>query len=96
MEYILIAIIFIVGIPFLIFLGYLFVNIVKDPYKKSKKSNNYLKQHVNSNGQICCNNCNSTQISANKKGFSFLTGLIGSQKVYITCLNCGNRWKVGQ
>lgn len=60
--------------------------------------------------QIRCPKCGSTQISANKKGFSgkkavagavltggigVLAGTIGSNKILITCLNCGNQFKPG-
>lgn len=59
---------------------------------------------------IKCPKCSSTQITANKKGFSgtkavggalltggigLLAGTIGSNKVVITCLNCGHKWKPG-
>lgn len=49
----------------------------------------------NPNAPISCPKCGCTQLSANKKGFSYWTGAIGSQKVYITCLRCGHRWKAG-
>lgn len=60
---------------------------------------------------IKCPKCNSTQLSANKKGFSgknaiagmvltggvgFLAGTIGSNKVIITCLKCGYQFKAGE
>jgi len=61
--------------------------------------------------QIHCPKCNSTQLTANKQGFSagkaaagamltggvgILAGTIGSGKVKITCLNCGHEWKPGE
>lgn len=61
--------------------------------------------------QINCPKCNSNQLSANKKGFSgkkavvgaaltggvgLLAGTIGSNKIVITCLNCGHQWRPGQ
>ncbi len=61
--------------------------------------------------EIRCPKCNSTQITAGKKGFGLgkaaaggillgpiglLGGLIGSKKVKITCLKCGHTWKAGQ
>lgn len=60
--------------------------------------------------QIHCPKCNSTQITANKKGFSagkavagailtggigLAAGAIGSGKVVITCLACGHQFKPG-
>jgi tellurium resistance protein TerD len=61
--------------------------------------------------QIKCPKCSSTQLTANRKGFGLgnaavgglllgpvglLGGLIGGGKVKITCLNCGHEWKPGQ
>lgn len=60
---------------------------------------------------IRCPKCGSTQITANKKGFNIgkavvgdlavgavglLAGGIGKDKVIITCLNCGYKWKAGK
>lgn len=60
--------------------------------------------------EIKCPKCSSTQLTANKKGFSgkqavggailtggigLLAGTIGSNKINITCLACGNQWKPG-
>lgn len=61
--------------------------------------------------EVKCPKCGSNQITANKKGFSgtkavagavltggvgLLAGTIGSNKVVITCLNCGNQFRPGQ
>lgn len=60
---------------------------------------------------IRCPICKSTQLTANKKGFSagtalgaafftggigLLAGAIGSGKIRITCLSCGHRFKPGE
>jgi hypothetical protein len=65
---------------------------------------------MNPPNEICCPKCGSNQITANKKGFSgqkavagavltggigLLAGTIGSNKILITCLNCGNQFKPG-
>lgn len=57
---------------------------------------------------VTCPKCNSTQITADRKGYGWgkavgggfllgpvglLGGFIGSRKVLITCLKCGNQWK---
>lgn len=56
-----------------------------------------------------CPRCGSTSLSANKKGFGIgkavvgaslfgglglMAGNAGARKVWVTCLNCGHRWKV--
>lgn len=64
------------------------------------------------NGVVCCPKCGSSQLSANKKGFSLgkalvggvvlvpiagvVTGMIGKNKIIITCLNCGKQFKPGR
>ena len=60
--------------------------------------------------QIQCPKCGSTQLTANKKGFSgkkavvggiltgglgLMAGTIGSNKIIITCLACGNEFRPG-
>lgn len=61
------------------------------------------------NGVACCPRCGSTSLSADKKGFGIgkavigaalvgpiglVAGNIGARKVWVTCLNCGHRWKI--
>ena len=58
--------------------------------------------------QVACPKCNSTQITADRKGYGWgkavgggvllgpiglLGGFVGSRKVLITCLKCGHQWK---
>jgi len=65
---------------------------------------------VENDNVVHCSKCGSTSISANKKGFSLgkalvgsvvalpvgaVTGMMGKNKIYITCLNCGHKWKPG-
>lgn len=61
-------------------------------------------------GVACCPKCGSTSLSANKQGFGIGKAVIGaeivggpiglvagnihSNKVTVTCLNCGYRWKI--
>lgn len=60
---------------------------------------------------VHCPKCGSSQLTANKKGFSLgkavaggvllvpiagvATGMIGKNKIIITCLNCGKQFKPG-
>ena len=61
-------------------------------------------------GVACCPKCGSTSISANKKGFGFgkavvgaalvgptglVGGTLGANKIQITCLHCGHKYKPG-
>lgn len=62
-------------------------------------------------GIACCPKCGSTSLSANKKGFSFgkaaagafavgtvglVGGTLGANKLEVTCLNCGHKFKPGK
>lgn len=50
---------------------------------------------ITSNGsnQVKCPKCGSTSITAGQRGYSLLTGFIGSGKTMNRCANCGYRWK---
>lgn len=45
---------------------------------------------------IKCPKCQSGQLATAAKGFSLMTGLIGSAKMRITCLKCGTTFKPGE
>jgi len=96
MEYVIIVICIIIIIPILWFLVYMLYDKIKHPDSKPTIYEKQAMRHITHDGQVFCPQCRSTQISANKKGLSLATGLIGSQTVYITCLSCGHRWKAGQ
>ena len=66
---------------------------IKLQNKLHDKTSDYRKQ---SNGKAFCPNCGCTELSANNRGFSMVTGTIGSKDVYVTCIKCGHRWKAGQ
>lgn len=53
------------------------------PYEELLKENNQPK----------CPKCGSTAITAGQRGYSFLTGFIGSSKTMNRCANCGHWWK---
>lgn len=43
-----------------------------------------------------CPKCGSTAITAGQKGYSLLTGFLGSNKTVNRCANCGHTWKPGR
>ena len=42
---------------------------------------------------VTCPKCGSTQVHAEKRGWDLSTGFLGSSKTYITCMQCGNRFR---
>ena len=78
------------------------------PTPKPQSKRERIKENKQ-NGVACCPKCGSTSLSANKKGFGIgkavvgaaltggiglIVGNIGAKKVWVTCLNCGHRWKL--
>ena len=53
------------------------------------------KRQVNQQekNQVRCPKCGSTNITAGQRGYSMLTGFIGSGKTVNRCANCGYKWK---
>ena len=88
--------------------------IMREDRKKSANNvslQNNIKTNQDNSNSVKCPKCGSTQITANKKGFSLgkaavgsavvlplgaVTGMIGKNKIYITCLKCGHSWKPGK
>lgn len=75
------------------------------PWKPAKQTETKTSQD---DSPIQCPKCGCTQLHTDKKGFSVLKaaggmllipggifwGLHGRNKIVITCLKCGNKWKV--
>ena len=40
---------------------------------------------------LTCRNCGSTQLHAEKRGYTFTRGALGSSEILITCLKCGRK-----
>ena len=43
-----------------------------------------------------CPKCGSTAITAGQRGYSLLTGFLGSGQTVNRCANCGYKWKPGK
>ena len=56
-----------------------------------------VQQQENSRAQaantVKCPRCGSTNITAGQRGFSLLTGFVGSGRTVNRCANCGHKWK---
>jgi RNase P subunit RPR2 len=75
---------------------------------RPKKAIDIVKNIQSNDNHIKCPRCDSIQITANKKGFGLgkaifgstllggfgiLGGFLGSNKIKITCLQCGHEWQ---
>jgi len=49
-----------------------------------------------SDDKVTCPKCNSTQVHAEKRGWSIWTGMIGANKIVLTCLKCNHKFEPGQ
>lgn len=53
------------------------------------------QQRIGNKDEIKCPKCGSTSISVGQRGYSLLTGFIGSGSPRNICQNCGFKWKPG-
>ena len=53
------------------------------------------KQQKSSENQVTCPKCGSTNIQSVNRGFSLMTGFIGSGSPRNICQKCGFKWKPG-
>lgn len=68
----------------------------KEAEKIAQDNNNYQsKQVMSTPPQVCCPKCGSTSIATTNRGYSLLTGFIGSNKKVNVCQACGYQWKPG-
>lgn len=59
----------------------------------AKKADEEHENHVKT--IIKCPNCGSANIATTNKGYSLITGFIGSGKPMNVCQKCGHKWKPG-
>lgn len=64
---------------------------------KLSQFNNQLEQRRQVNeqekNQVRCPKCGSTNITAGQRGYSLLTGFVGSGSTVNRCANCGHKWR---
>lgn len=68
------------------------LHIMLEKHTTIDNRNSSPKPTVNANVPKCPK-CGSTAITAGQRGYSFLTGFIGSSKTVNRCANCGYKWK---
>lgn len=74
------------------------MNIInaKAEEESQKRYDEYLAQQraeEEEKNTVKCPKCGSTQITTGQRGYSFLTGFLGSNKTVNRCANCGYKWE---
>lgn len=75
------------------------IEAAKEKREQKKAEEQELKDRIkqmDKEGIVYCPKCYSTDLTANKRGWKMTTGLIGRNKIEITCLKCGNKFKPGK
>lgn len=67
--------------------GYHAIKIISDEFKE--------KYNQTSNTPTCPK-CGSTAITAGQRGYTLMSGFLGSNKTVNRCVNCGYTWKPGK
>lgn len=70
---------------------------IRQQLNARKEQNIHQKQATEREAnQVKCPKCGSTQITTGQRGYSFLTGFLGSNKTVNRCAACGYSWKPGK
>ena len=67
----------------------------KENAKKQDQQRTQQSTPSHSDSAVTCPKCGSTSIQTNNRGFSFLTGFVGSGSPRNVCQKCGFKWKPG-
>lgn len=65
-------------------------------FKTQLSQQDAVKQQEQESERVRCPKCGSTNITAGQRGYSFLTGFLGSGSTVNRCANCGYKWKPGK
>ena len=68
--------------------------LLKDPISEHENTQiiNYIEYHL-IDSKVKCPKCGSAQITTGNKGYSLLTGFLGSNKTVNRCSKCGYSWE---
>lgn len=66
-------------------------NLKLSQFKNQVEQNNQIQQR--DNNVVKCPKCGSTNVTAGQRGYSLLTGFIGSGSTVNRCAKCGYKWK---
>lgn len=65
----------------------------KDPFDRNTALANKQFSKIKDKNNITCPRCGSSAIATTNRGFSLMTGFIGSGSPRNVCQNCGYKWK---
>lgn len=68
-------------------------NLKLAQFKQRIGNSNTSSQYSDSTSTVSCPKCGCTDIGVANRGFSLVTGFIGSGKSMNVCKNCGHKWK---
>ncbi len=61
--------------------------------QENKELTLYIDTNINPNSPVMCPRCGSTQVVIGQRGYSIVSGLLGSQKTTNRCGKCGYSWQ---
>jgi len=76
--------------------GNIFMHIKNNHDEIPPFINSSIQPNTTQSSQPKCPRCGSTVITTGRRGYSLLTGFIGSNKTVNRCANCGYSWKPGK
>lgn len=65
----------------------------RDAKRRAEESGRRTQEYLAHKDEPKCPKCGSTSITAGQRGYSLITGFIGSGKTVNRCANCGYKWK---
>lgn len=61
--------------------------------QENKEMTRYIDVNINPNAPVMCPRCGSTQVVIGQRGYSVVSGFLGSQKTTNRCGKCGYTWQ---
>lgn len=65
----------------------------QDTKRRDEETEKRIQEYLTHKDDPKCPKCGSTSITAGQRGYSLLTGFIGSGKTMNRCAKCGYKWK---
>ena len=70
--------------------------LVSQQHELEEQKKDQREAEERESNQVRCPKCGSTQIGVTNRGYSLLSGFIGSGSARNVCQNCGYKWKPGK